>query len=73
MLLYRYLSLEHAIGCVEERRLKVGRLNELNDPFDCFPRVINLPSEAKDFDLGFGDGILNGWSSKFGLVCTAQL
>jgi hypothetical protein len=69
MLLYRYLSLEHAIGCVEERRLKVGRLNELNDPFDCFPRVINLPSEAKDFDLGFADGILNGWSSKFGLVC----
>ncbi len=69
MLLYRYLSLEHAIQCLEERRLKVGRLNELNDPFDCFPRVVNLPSEAKGFDLGFADGMLNSWSEKFGLVC----
>src|SRR6266480_3191095 len=68
MLLYRYLSLEHAIGSVEEGRLKVGRLNELNDPFDCFPRVINLPSGAKGFDLGFADGMLNTWSSKFGIV-----
>jgi Protein of unknown function (DUF2971) len=69
MLLYRYLSLEHAIQCLEERRLKVGRLNELNDPFDCFPRVVNLPSEAKGFDLGFADGMLSSRSEKFGLVC----
>jgi hypothetical protein len=69
MLLYRYLSLDHAVACLEERRLKVGRLNELNDPFDCFPRVINLPVEAKGFELGFAEGMLSSWSNKFGVLC----
>jgi DUF2971 family protein len=69
MLLYRYFCLEHAVACIEERRLKVGHLAELNDPYDCFPRVENLPSDAKGFDLGFSQGMLSSWGNKFGIIC----
>src|SRR5438045_3566974 len=69
MLLYRYFCVEHAVSCIEEHRLKVGRLAELNDPYDCFPRVLNLPSDAKGFDLGFLQGMLTTWGNKFGIIC----
>ena len=73
MLLYRYFCLEHAVSCVEEHRLKVGRLAELNDPYDCFPRVVNLPLESKGFGLGFSQGMLNSWSNKFGIICYSAI
>ena len=69
MVLYRYLSINHAVDALEQRRLKVGKLNELNDPFGCFPRVINLPSDVVGFGLGFATGMLDSWSTKFGIVC----
>ena len=69
MLLYRYFCLEHAVSCIEEHRLKVGRLAESNDPSDCRPRVVNLPSNAKGFDPGFSEGMLTSSSNKFGIIC----
>lgn len=36
---YRYLSADYALMALQTGRLKVGRLFELNDPFDCAPHL----------------------------------
>lgn len=41
--LYRYLRREHAVQAIESGLLKVGRLAELNDPFEFRPEIVGLP------------------------------
>jgi hypothetical protein len=69
MLIYRYLSLEYGIRSLQEKRLRVGRLNDLNDPYDCSPHMIKVPEiaggENKHFDVGY----LAGFSVHFGILC----
>jgi hypothetical protein len=43
VMLYRYLSEEFALKSLQTRSLKVGRLNDLNDPADCQPILVNGP------------------------------
>jgi hypothetical protein len=40
---YRLLSAGHALQVLQTRRWKIGRLDELNDPADCFPVIQGLP------------------------------
>lgn len=37
MLVYKFLPTEFALKTIRERRLKISRLDELNDPFDLLP------------------------------------
>jgi hypothetical protein len=56
VMIYRYLPSEFALLAIQQQRLKVGRLNELNDIFDCGPAIIPpksvLPSEEEAFVKG---------------------
>jgi hypothetical protein len=56
VIIYRYLPSEFALLAIQQQRLKVGRLNELNDIFDCGPAIIPpksvLPSEEEAFVIG---------------------
>ncbi len=40
MRLYKFLPKEYALLAMRERRLKIARLNELNDPFEMLPFAI---------------------------------
>ena len=44
VLVYRYFKEEHGLQALQEGRLKVGRLFELNDPLDCQPSFVNFPA-----------------------------
>lgn len=48
MLVFRYLNEEFSLRVIQERRLKVGRLGELNDPADCLPTFTNAPPQPDD-------------------------
>lgn len=53
--------------------MKIGRLLELNDPFDCFPRLINIRSLNDDEDLNsFATRFRRRFSTKFGVVCYSK-
>ncbi len=41
--LYRYLRGEYAVQAIEEGFLKIGRLAEVNDPFEFRPAIVGLP------------------------------
>jgi hypothetical protein len=45
---YRYLPAEFALKAIQEQRLKVGRLLELNDIFDSRPRFVGPPGTSDD-------------------------
>ncbi|MGO9244709.1 MAG: DUF2971 domain-containing protein [Verrucomicrobiia bacterium] len=44
--LYRFLRAVHAKQAIETKRLRVGRLAELNDPFELRPAILGLPEDA---------------------------
>lgn len=69
MMLYRYLSLEHGFKALQERKLKVGRLFDLNDPYDCFPK---LTSEGRDLSEAEAHTKLVPYGDKIGLLCFSR-
>jgi hypothetical protein len=70
MLVYRYMSLNHGLDAIQKRLLRVGRLAELNDPYDCLPLILNHPNLATREHLGdgFETGMLEVFSTQFGLL-----
>jgi len=38
-MLYKFLPAKYALQALQESRVKVSRMNKLNDIYDCFPRV----------------------------------
>lgn len=44
--LYRFMKAKWAITSIETRELRVGRLAELNDPFEFVPGIIGLRDDA---------------------------
>jgi hypothetical protein len=46
MRVYRYLSAEHALLALQTKKWKLGRLRDLNDPFDCQPLLENAPDQG---------------------------
>ena len=69
MRLYRYFTSEYAIKAIEEKLVKVGRIDELNDPFDCYPKI-EIDQELTD-GRAYADfqGILKAWTKKIGIIC----
>lgn len=72
MRVYRFMSLKHGLDSLQNKRLRIGRFRELNDPYDCFPRIVNGPGD----DPNINESIAKGFSAKFGqalgLVCYCE-
>jgi len=68
--LYRFLRAEHAVNAIETGLMKVGRLAELNDPFEFRPAILGLPDNASpeviDKHERIGIERLNG---RAGILC----
>ena len=72
--LYRYLHAKYAIQAIQDGRLKVGRLAELNDPFEFRPAILGLPEDASpeliDEHERIGINRLNGGA---GILCFCKV
>lgn len=73
MIVYRFLHARHALQALQTRRLKIGRLRELNDPMDCAPRLVNYPARHVDvLNERFEQQIIAAASETIGLLCFSE-
>jgi Protein of unknown function (DUF2971) len=69
---YRYFNLTYGLEALQTGRWKIGRIGELNDPFDCRPHFLNLPKKVTG-ESRFPDEYLNVLNAGFGLLCFSEL
>ena len=67
---YRFLDAEGALKTIEENSLRIGRLKELNDPFEWLPAIINQSgtNEEKEFNEWCLERYTNQLHDKYGLL-----
>ena len=54
---YRYFPLIYGLEALQTGVWKIGRMSELNDPFDCRPQFVNDGSQPDNFI----DFVMEGW------------
>ena len=69
MLFYRYLPYEFALKAIQEQRMKVGRIHELNDIFDCRPRMIGPPDMSEEEIDSRVFKLIRTISNEIGVLC----
>ena len=69
MIIYRYLPSEFALLAIQQQRLKVGRLNELNDIFDCRPTVVPPQGVSQADGRTFVESMLDTIANDGGVIC----
>ena len=73
MIVYRFLHARYALQALQTRRLKIGRLRELNDPMDCSPRLINYPARHVDvLNQKFEQETITAAAETVGLLCFSE-
>lgn len=56
MIFYRYLEARYALDALQTGQWKIGRLNKLNDIFDCRPRLTNHPRGTEAMEEKYLEG-----------------
>lgn len=67
MRLYQFNSAKHSLSNIRNRRLKISKINELNDPFDCKP--------ARDPEALLNGLLEDHWSNlanAIGILCFSE-
>jgi len=57
MRVYRFMSLANGLDSIQARRLRIGRLVELNDPYDCAPGIAHAPNIPPGGEEAFEAGL----------------
>ncbi|QJE97994.1 DUF2971 domain-containing protein [Luteolibacter luteus] len=71
MILWRYLSTEFAFQALETGQWKLGRIQELNDPLDCWPVV--LPAREGKKGTGMDpELLLKCYTEDWGIICYTE-
>jgi hypothetical protein len=65
VIFYRYLETRFALEALQAGHWKIGRLNKLNDIFDCRPRLVNHPRGMEGMDNKYLESI----GETLGLLC----
>ena len=65
--IYKFTSVEHGISSLQNRRLKLSTIDDLNDPFDLSPVDTTHPIIAK----AIGE-LIASWRGKNGLLCFSR-
>jgi hypothetical protein len=68
MRVYRFMSLANGLDSIQQRRLRIGRLFELNDPYDCAPGIANAPNVPTGEEEAFETGYFARFGEAFGLL-----
>jgi hypothetical protein len=73
--LYRFMSAQAGLQTLESMRLRVGRLSNLNDPFDCAPHLGGAPADL--FERNYGDSVMAQVAMKVhenkGILCFTRV
>lgn len=67
MIVYHFLAAEFALKALRDRRLKIARISELNDPFEFF--AANCEDSDTQIKL---EKFKNEVNEKYGIVCFSQ-
>jgi hypothetical protein len=66
---YKYLRADYAMQAVEHKRLKVSFLDDLNDIYDCRPRIIYDESSAAEMNKAFEGEFTKNFVGNIGINC----
>ena len=71
-LVYKFLTLENGFKALEQKRLKVSLISELNDIFDCIP--INGPENEETglLERRYAQGLVDTFEWNYGLLCFSE-
>lgn len=70
MAVYRFLRAEHAEAALRDRRLKLGRIDDLNDIHDCRPNFTGFPDGASEAGkINFAKRVLKATVEGSGILC----
>ena len=72
MIVYRYFNLTFGLEALQTGRWKIGRMEKLNDPFDCRPASINLLPSGMNVELSLDD-FLQTMFGNWGLLCYSEV
>jgi len=67
---YRYFRSDYALLALQTKEWKIGRLNQLNDPYDCFPLITGRPTTI--LQGPFGIGFLTEMGQQMGVICYSR-
>jgi hypothetical protein len=67
-ILYKFLPPQYALQALQEHRLKVSILNDLNDIYDCAPISGPMPSDLAHHGRWVPDALLKTWRATYGLL-----
>ena len=70
--LYRYMSALGAVRTLETMHLRVSRLTELNDPFDCLPNIVGGTGQEKLLAREIAARLLQKREEQYGIVCFSR-
>jgi len=68
MLVYRYLPAEFALLAIQEQRLRVGRIDKLNDVFECWPRIVSQKGITRDEVFRMGRQLIADFANIWGSI-----
>jgi hypothetical protein len=71
-LVYKFLTLENGFKALEQKRLKVSLISELNDIFDCNPIVGPENGEPGYLEKSFTEWVVGTHPQVYGLLCFSE-
>lgn len=72
-LIYKFLSDSNAHRVIEGKMLKVSLLNELNDVFDCAPKLLHPPEyEPEHTPESWTNHVISQNAANYGLLCFSK-
>jgi len=72
MILYRLMNAQFAVDSIENQRLKVSNVIELNDPSDCAPVITERPAEYDEFPELLHARLFKQVSECIGVICYTE-
>ena len=69
MRLYHFMPTKYALKAIEERRLKVANLDEVNDPYES----LAVGFESPEHQEGFLNVIRRQMAATFGVICFSEV
>jgi hypothetical protein len=69
---YKFLSVDYAFKVLEERYLKVSLISELNDIYDCQPRIVPVGDEHGYMSEEATERLFSDVPDTYGLLCFSK-
>jgi hypothetical protein len=71
-IIYKFLPAEYALEALEEKRIKLSMLNELNDIYDCAPVAGPADEDARYLPKWWSEFVSDRNPTMYGLLCFSR-